>query len=138
MRANRNDSIEVMNVITNATAPAHLISRLLTASEERVRSVLLDPALRAIWAISDLQTTSVPPHILEQGYVILKELVQDHVIDVRIHLLKRAHMCEIHVELRIDRSFDPSTFYGIGIDDLWEKRLYAIADLVIPTDYSKS
>ncbi|MEO8733428.1 MAG: hypothetical protein ABI373_03760 [Flavobacteriales bacterium] len=126
----RKDSAEAVDMITRAAAPAHVVSRLLATSEERVRNVFLDPALRAIWAISGMLTTSVPPVILDQVDVLLKEHVQGHVIDVRIRLLERMRGCEVHVELRMDPALDRSTLFGLGIDDLWETRLYAIADLL--------
>jgi len=138
MRAIRNDSVEVMDVITNATGPAHVISRLLAASEERVRSVLLDPALQTIWALSGKLTTSVPSVILEQGDVLLNEFVQGNAIHVRIRLLERKRVCEMHVELRTGPSFNLGAFFELGIDDLWEARLYSITDLVMPTAYAKS
>ncbi len=136
MNAMRKDSTEAVDMITSAAV--HVVSRVLAASEERVRKVLLDPAIRNIWAMTATLTTRVPPVILEQGDVLLEECIQGHVIDVRIRILRRAHVCEIHVELRIDLTFDLTTFYGMGIDDLWETRLYAIADLLIPTHHPKS
>ena len=136
MNAMRKDSTEAVVMITSAAV--HVVSRVLAASEERIRKVLLDPAIRNIWAMTAALTTRVPPVILEQGDVLLEECIQGHVIDVRIRILRRAHVCEIHVELRIDLTFDLTTFYGMGIDDLWETRLYAIADLLIPTHHPES
>ena len=136
MNAMRKDSTEAVVMITSAAV--HVVSRVLAASEERIRKVLLDPAIRNIWAMTAALTTRVPPVILEQGDVLLEECIQGHVTDVRIRILRRAHVCEIHVELRIDLTFDLTTFYGMGIDDLWETRLYAIADLLIPTHHPKN
>ena len=138
MNAMRKDSAETVDMTARAAAPMHVVSRVLAASEEHVRHVLLDPAIRNIWAMTGTLTTRVPPVLLEQGDVLLGECIQGHVVDVRIRILRRAHVCEIHVELRIDLTFDLTTFYGMGIDDLWEARLYAIADLLIPTHHPKS
>ncbi len=130
MNAMRKDSADAVAMITRAAAPTHVVSRLLAASEERVRNVFLDPVLRAIWAISGMLTTSVPPVISDQGDVLLKDHVQGHAIDVRIRLLERMRGCEVHVELRMSPALELATLFGLGIDDLWEGRLYAIADLL--------
>lgn len=133
MKAMRRDSAEAADMIRSAKASAHVMSRLLAASEECVRNVLLDPALRTTWAMSDTLTQSVPTVILEQGDVMLKEFVQGHAISIRIQLFKRMSVCEVHVELRMSPAFDQATLFGLGIDDIWEARLYAIADLAMRT-----
>ena len=130
MRAIRNDSVEVLDMITDPTAPAHVISRLLAASEEHVRNVLLDPALRAIWARSGAHTTSIHSVKLDQGELLVKEFVQGQVIDIRIHLQERTTGCAVDVELRLETELDIANVYDLSIDDLWEARLYAIADLL--------
>ena len=128
------DNVELLDTLTSAeeTAGPHRISRLLSASEERVRAILLDPELRYGWAMTGIHTATVPQVISRNGDLLLKEYVRGHEIDVRVRLLERTRVCEVRVELRIRPSSGLATIFTLGIDDLWEARLYAIADLLDP------
>lgn len=128
MNAVRNDSAEALGLMPCSAASTHMISRSLSASEERVRKVLLDPELRAIWAKSTKLSITVSPVICEQDDVLMQECVEDHEIAIRIRILERTRVCEVHVELRMGPAEDRSNLIDGGIDDLWETRLYAIAD----------
>ncbi len=130
MNTMRKDRSEAVDAFHQTSMPAHVISRLLAASEEHVRNVLLDPALRKIWAVAGAQTTSPPLVTVERGDVLVKDLVQGQVIDTRIHLQACTTGCAVDMELRIGRELDIANVYDLGIDDLWEARLYAIADLM--------
>lgn len=132
----RSDSTEAVELMTRAVASAHFITRLFSASAERVRNMLMDPAPRAMWAHSDTLTTIVPPTLMKLGHVLLMERVQGHPIDVRIRIHECARVCEVQIELRMDPEFDRSALFALGIDDLWETRLYAIADLLRPEPFT--
>ena len=131
----RKDSIELVDTRTSAVeiACSHRISRFLSASEERVRNVLLDPELRAMWAKSSKLSTIVSSTICEPDDVLIHEFVEHHAVDIRIRILERPRVCEVHVELRMGPAEDRSNLIDGGIDDLWETRLYAIADLLALT-----
>lgn len=132
MIAMRKDSIELSDMMEDAmqTARSHRINRFFPASEERVRSIFLDQEKWTIWDNSSTPATTVPTFILAQRDVLLKEYVQGHAIDVRIRFLERTRVCEVRVELQMSPAFDLSALFDLGIDDLWEARLNAIADLL--------
>ncbi|MBP6312924.1 MAG: hypothetical protein WAR83_15150 [Flavobacteriales bacterium] len=130
MNTMRKDSYEEAETIHQTSMPAHMISRSLASSEAHVRNVLLDPELRNIWAGSGAQMTSVPLVTVVHGEVLVKEFVQGQVINMRIHLQEHTTGCAVDVELQVGAELDIASMYDLGIDDLWEARLYAIADLL--------
>ncbi|MBK9422196.1 MAG: hypothetical protein IPN44_14280 [Flavobacteriales bacterium] len=126
----RSDSAETVELMTSAVGSVHFITRLFSASAERVRNMLLDPALQAMWANSGSLATTVPPIQMKHGYMHLREQVEGHPVRVRIRIHKCPRVCEVNLELRMGPEFALSTLFALGIDDLWEARLYAIADLL--------
>ena len=103
MNTTRSDSADVVNRASEAGAPVHVISRLLAASEERVRGVLLDPAFRNIWAMSAMLTMIDATVSSDQGVVCLKECVNGHAIDISIRSRQHLRACTILIELRMGR-----------------------------------
>ena len=135
MNAVRQDSAEAIALMTRAveTACSHRISRLLAASVDRVQRMILDPQQRAAW--SNLDGTDYIDQLLVPalGEVRMKESVKGFSVDVRILILQHSrNVSEVHVELRMGPPFEQASVFGMGIDDIWETRLYAIADLLNP------
>ena len=113
---------------------SHCISRFLHSSKDRVRSIILDPQQRAAWCIGTLMT--IDPLIDQDTEVMrLREFVRGHTIDVMFRCIQCGRICEVQLELRISPPLELTTFYALGIDDLWETRLYAIADMLHPEPF---
>ena len=120
-------------ISVGGTACSHRISRLLPASVDRVQRMILDPQQRAAWANMDGTDYIDQLLVPALGEVRMKESVQGGSVDVRILILQHArNVSEVHVELRMGPPFEQASVFGMGIDDIWETRLYAIADLLNP------
>ena len=66
------------------------------------------------------------------GELALKESHYGVMFNTRISLIEHG-MCSsvIRVRLNPQPPHDPEVIYELGIDDLWEERLYAIADALL-------
>ena len=135
MNAVRQDSAEAVAMMTSVvgTACSHRISRLLPASVARVQRIIQDPDQRAAWSNVDGPDNIDQLLVPALGEVQLKESVKGFSVDVRILILQHSrNVSEVHVELRMSPPFEQASVFDMGIDDIWEARLYAIADLLSP------
>jgi|GEM_PF-4471239 len=113
------------------TACSHRIRRLLPASVDRVQRIILDPDQRAAWSNVDGRSNIEPLLLSEPGEVQMKERIKGFSVDVRILILQHSrNVSEVHVELRMSPPFELASVFAMGIDDLWEMRLYDVADLL--------
>lgn len=131
MRKESAEGNEEMAADVPARTSVHCLDRVLATPTERVRACLLDPQIRSRW-------DSRPPeahrelNVLPNGELVRMESEQGISFTTRISVIEHgACSSVIRVQLVPHQPHDVMAIYKLGIDDLWEDRLYVITDLLL-------
>lgn len=128
------ESTEALGVIAEdmqEPCSMHCLTRVLATPVELVRAFFLDPQCRMSWNSGSAEART-ELNVLTNGQLMWMEFEQGMTFTTRISVFEHgACSTVIRVQLVPNPPHDVMAIYALGIDDLWEDRLYAITDLLL-------
>lgn len=131
MRRGSAEALEVNAAEVLEQSSSHCLTRVLAAPMERVIALFLDPQFGMTWNSGAAKDRRVL-NVCSNCELVLKESHRGVMLTTRISMVEDGACASmIRVRLSPQPPHDLAAIYELGIDDLWEERLYAITDALL-------